>query len=1095
MISYRKQLLLFIVIVCICGIAFYNTSEEIKKGTLQELNYRQTVHARQAAKGIEADFADNLSALEILAKNNHVIRLDVQGREWLHSLYGTSGGDIKGVTRIDARGRIVYTVPHAGNVIGADVSKQDHIKEIFRTQKPVISDVFLPVQGAKAVAVHVPVFRNGTFDGTIGFLISFDQLAKRYLEDIRIGQDSYAWLINAQGTEIYCPVPGHTGNSVFENCKDYPDILAMARRMMSGEEGEATYAFNRIRGETIETVRKQAVFVPIKVGNTFWSIVVATPEEEVLASRKGLKNRLLIIIGIMFTAFICFAYFTARTAGVIKEQKKRREAEEALLRSAEEVRDLYDNAPCGYYSLDSEGRIIRINDTLLTWLGYERGEILGKNLAQILSPASREYFIEDFPVAKERGGIHDLPNDMIRKDGTVLPVLLSASIIHDEAGGYVMSRSIAVDMTARKKVEEELKRSLSILSATLESTADGILVVGRDGQKIFNYNRNFLKLWSVKETLFDPVTGALDDETLLAFVADQLEDPADFIEKVRYVYTRPEKESFDVLKFKDGRIFERYSKPQWMGDEIIGRVWSFRDVTERKHAEDALRASEEKYRNIIEKVEDGYFEVGLDGRFTFFNTALLDIFGYNGNELMHMDNREYATPDTAIMIHNVFSEMLRTGQPIKTIGYQAVRKDGEIRHLDVSCSPICDPSGMVIGFRGFARDVTERKSIEEEKERLMQQLQQARKLEAIGTLAGGIAHDFNNLLMGIQGYVSLMLLNMGPTNGHYNKLKAIEHQVQSGADLTKQLLGFARGGRYEVKPTNLNDMLGKTAAMFSRTRKEIRIFEEFAANPWYVDADQGQMEQVFLKLFVNAWQAMPTGGNLYLETKNVMLDESYVKPHDVEAGSYVKVCITDTGMGMDEKTRERIFDPFFTTKEMGRGAGLGLASVYGVVKGHKGIINVYSEKGHGTTFSICLPTSRKEEGGLGLGFEKKPANAPVTILIVDDEEIITDVTGELLRGLGYRVFIANSGKQAFDIYRDHGPDIDLVILDMIMPDMGGGEAFDRMKKINPAVKVILSSGYSMNELAKDIIESGARAFLQKPFLMDELSRSISEVLA
>jgi CheY-like chemotaxis protein len=328
---------------------------------------------------------------------------------------------------------------------------------------------------------------------------------------------------------------------------------------------------------------------------------------------------------------------------------------------------------------------------------------------------------------------------------------------------------------------------------------------------------------------------------------------------------------------------------------------------------------------------------------------------------------------------------------------------------------------------------------------------------------------------------------------NYDRLKRIEGQVQSGADLTRQLLGFARGGRYEVMITDMNELLTKTSSMFGRTRREITVHHKFCSDLWAVEVDRGQMEQVFMNLYLNAWQAMPGAGEILLETENIVLDDLRVVPYVVKPGKYVKIMVTDNGSGMDSKTKARIFEPFFTTKTLGRGTGLGLASVYGIIKGHRGVINVYSEPGNGTTFSIYLPASETVDA-----VEMK-APAPIakgkeTILLVDDEEIVLDVSREILEFLGYRVFAAANGQEAIDIFEEKKGEIDLVLLDMIMPGISGGETFDRLRQLDPAIKIILSSGYSVNGKAKEILDRGCQGFLQKPFHLEILSRRLREIL-
>ncbi len=510
---------------------------------------------------------------------------------------------------------------------------------------------------------------------------------------------------------------------------------------------------------------------------------------------------------------------------------------------------------------------------------------------------------------------------------------------------------------------------------------------------------------------------------------------------------------------------------------------------------DILEKNERRLWLLTDNLPARISYIDSEERFVFVNREYEKAFGLKRSEIIgkHLQNilkeKNYSRAkkhiQKALSGNNVRFEALFTG------------KEGKEKWFEVNFVPDIDPVQGVIGFYDLTLDLTEKKHAEQERANLQKKLQHAQKMEAIGTLAGGLAHDFNNLLMGIQGHTSLISMDVDPLHpgsANINKhINAIEEYILSASNLTKQLLGFARGGKYEVKPTDINKLILNSSNMFGRTKKEIQIHTKLHPSPMVVEADRGQIEQVLINIYVNTWQAMPDGGRLYLKTKSIMLDEAYCKPHQVKPGCYVKVSITDTGTGMDDITCQRVFDPFFTTKEKERGTGLGLASAYGIIKNHGGIISVYSEIGHGATFNIYLPLSHREEYQK-ITMEKDIIKGTETILIVDDEEMILDVCQEMLKNMGYRVIVSRGGQEALKLITNKENKIDLVILDLIMPGMDGGKTFDNIRKIDPKIPVMLSSGYAINGQAEQIMARGCNGFIQKPFTIPELSQKIRQIL-
>jgi two-component system, cell cycle sensor histidine kinase and response regulator CckA len=971
--KHRSILIFLLIILVFCSFLFASFYNQAKQEAIKRINNEQLLHARQAARGIEEFFNNWTHILTALSESNPIIKMDKTGKENMELLFRANQDKIRAITRVDAAGRIIYTFPFNRDAIGSNISQQDHIREIMRTHKPVVSNVFPAVQGYDAVALHVPVFKNKSYQGTIAVIINFQALAKRYLEDIKIGNTGYAWVISRDGTELYCPVPGHTGKSVFENCKDFSSILIMAEDMLKSHQGLAVYTFDKIRGEEIAIVKKHAVYMPINLGSNFWSIVVASSEDEIIASLEGFRNKLFVVIGLLLLGGVLFSYYGLKARFIIREEGKRRRTEAALRESESKLFNIIEFLPDATFVIDLEGKIIAWNRAIEEMTGVGKADMLGQGDHAYTVPfygERRQHLLDLIDMDNQELAAK---YNNIRRRGNTLYAEAFAHALYGGKGAYVF--------------------------------AAGTPLFDAQGKR-------------------------------------------------------------------------------------VGAIESIRDITEKKEAERALRESEGKYRLLFENAGEGIMIV-QEGIIRFANPAVMLILDYPESDIIGRYFLQFIHPQDRDLVIDRHQRRIQ-GETVETsYDFRIITSRGAEKWVHIEARLIFwedTPATL-----NFFLDITTGKRAEEERIEMEQRLQQAQKLESIGTLAGGIAHDFNNLLMGIQGYASLMLLDLDPYHPHYERLRRIEEQVQSGADLTRQLLGFARGGRYEVKVTNLNDIISKTATMFGRTKKEIAIHQRLAADLRAAAMDRGQMEQVFLNLYVNAWQAMPGGGEIYVETENADFSVEQASRYGLATARCVQIRVTDTGIGMDTRTRERIFDPFFTTKEMGRGTGLGLAMVYGIIKGHGGVINVTSEPSRGTTFTIHLPATEekvvKEEAASG-----ELLRGTGTILLVDDEETVLAVSRELLESLGYRIYIAGNGQEAIAVYMEKKEEIELVILDMIMPGISGGETYDRLRAVNPEVRVLLASGYSIDGQAQEIIDRGCNGFLQKPFLLSTLSRKVREAL-
>jgi PAS domain S-box-containing protein len=543
----------------------------------------------------------------------------------------------------------------------------------------------------------------------------------------------------------------------------------------------------------------------------------------------------------------------------------------------------------------------------------------------------------------------------------------------------------------------------------------------------------------------------------------------------------------------DLRLAERISS------QVAGAIANTLLFVEHKRSEEALRVSEGRYRDILESVEDGYYEVDIAGNFTFFNDSMCQILGYSKEEMMGMNNRQYTDQKNAKKLYQAFNKVFRTEQSAKGCEWEIIKKDGTKRDVDASVSLIKDISGNRIGFRGIVRDITERKQVEKEMAALQEQLRQSQKIEAIGQLAGGIAHDFNNSLTLIKTCSQLALMDLKAGDPLRGTFEMIDKATQQSANLTRQLLAFSRRQIMEMKVIDLNNLLLEMDKMLHRIiGEDIELVSVLAEDLGRVQVDPGQVEQVIINLALNARDAMPRGGKLTIETAKVDLDEAYVNGHvGVKPGRYVRIAVSDTGVGMTTEVREKIFEPFFTTKEKGKGTGLGLSTVYGIVKQSGGNIWVYSEPGKGATFKVYLPQVEEpleEEKEKARRLERELPHGGETVLVAEDDGDVRSLVVQILKKQGYKVLEAANGEEAFMICEKHEGSIDLLVTDVVMPVMSGRELTDRLLLLHPKIKVLYMSGYTDDTVVRHgVLEEGVN-FFQKPFSMEALVLKVREVL-
>lgn len=877
---------------------------------------------------------------------------------------------------------------------------------------------------------------NGNNIGVVGVDIEIDQLST-FIANLKIGKNGKAFMLNRNGDVVAFPdlsklsKTKEDGNGSYRLVKIEELDDTLSRKAFSSadfkrdENGMIIIDASKFARFKHEGKFYHAMFKPFSTTRWPWIIGVHLPEDDYLGAIKS--NRVFnILVTLVISIFATFLGFLL-ARGIIRP----------------------------LFLLEKESRSIKNND-------------FDSNL-------TINSFYKEFQETAD--SFAEMKNAVRRSQTKYMGIFENIQDIYYEAtlDGMLLEISPSAEKTSAYKREELLNMSMYDLYAD-PSERDRLV------EKLIRFGKVYDDEVLLKDKNGHHEYCSLNAELLM----DAENKPLKIIGSIRNITGRKKAEN-ELIKYRDkleDLVKKRTKNLEESNDLLI------REIKQRRKTEKALRENEEKYRTILDTIKEGYFELDLKGNILFVNDATFAITGFTFKELKGKHYKSIVGPEHSEPLLHTFSQMYKTGKPVDLSGITLFTKNKGRKIVDLKASIMKSRNNTITGFRGVVRDQTAKVEADKEKRKLADQLNHAQRMEAVGTLAGGIAHDFNNLLMGIQGNVSLLSLKFGKTHNLQQNIQTIEKCIESGATLTRQLLGYARGGKYVVEQVDLNDTVNRTVDLFGRTKKEIRIYTDLQDGIWQVEADRGQIDQVLVNIYVNAWQAMDDDLDLFIETRNVELGETFTKRFRMPPGKYVKVSIRDTGKGMNKHIMKRIFEPFFTTKQFGSGTGLGLASAFGIINNHNGMIDVISSPGKGSTFMIYLPVSEKaaETDPVKPGPRSALPLAPAsTVMVVDDEHYIISSVRALLEDLDYRVMTAEGGEEALSLFHQKKDEIDIVLLDMIMPDMSGERVLEIMKKHKPDLPIIISSGYSITSFSDFIKQYELVSFIQKPYDMTSLT--------